>query len=258
MTCKECTELMTDALYGELTENEKALFEAHTASCNGCSTLFLGMQQTLRIMEQHERVKPDESSRDEYWEKIRARIIPQVSTRRPLWRPSAVPAWAYAVAAVLLVAFGIYLGRMYFPFQQRETPPVVAEAVGDSVDKEALAYLERTKNLLLGVVNMNTDDETPANLSRHQQVSRQLIQQAVYFKTALRRPEQEQLRRLIHDLEVVLLQLANIEVKPGVPAVELIKKGVYQRSILFKINVEEIRAMNRNTASPEIPAKSTS
>jgi len=258
MTCKGCTELMTGALYGELSEGDRALFEAHTASCSACSTLFRGMQETARIMEAHERVSPDEASLDEYWEKIRARISPAASPRHPRWRPAAVPAWAYAAAAVLLVALGIYLGRMYFPFRERETPRVAAAAVGDSVNEQALAYLERTKNLLLGVVNMNTDDATRGDLSRHQQASRQLIGQAVYFKSALNRPDQEQLRQLIHDLEVILLQLANIEVKPGVPAVELVKKGVYQKSILFKINVEEIRAMKRNAAPAETSTKSTS
>jgi hypothetical protein len=79
--------------------------------------------------------------------------------------------------------------------------------------------------------------------------------QASYLKSSLNRPDQQQMRQLIHDLEVILIQLANTEVKPGVPALELVRKGVYQKSILLKINVEELRAMYKNKPPREVKKK---
>ena len=253
MTCKECNDLMTEALYGELAGTDKADFDAHTSSCGTCSKLFREMQQTLRTMDLHERVEPDPSTREAFWEGIRTELArPEASRSFPRMAP-AVPAWAYGIAAVLLVTFGIYLGRTYI--RPTESAPK-ATAVNDSTDAQAIAYLERTKNLLLGVVN--TDDEAVPDLSHQQEVSRSLIQQAAYFRTALKRPDQERLRRLIHELEVILLELANTEVRPGVPAVELVKKGVYQKSIIFKINVEEIRAMHNPASVADNQEKSSS
>ena len=83
------------------------------------------------------------------------------------------------------------------------------------------------------------------DLTRHQKVSRELIEQGNILTVALNKPDQQLLRQLVQDLQIILLQLANVEVRPGVPAIELVKKGVNEKSILLKINLEEMRAATR-------------
>jgi hypothetical protein len=102
------------------------------------------------------------------------------------------------------------------------------------------------------MVNIDEEHLSSVSLEREQQVSRQLIQKAYYLKAALSEPEQQRMRQLIGDLEVILLELANVEVKPGVPALELVKKGVNQKSILLKINLEEMRAAIKKPAPKKI------
>ena len=55
------------------------------------------------------------------------------------------------------------------------------------------------------------------------------------------------LRALIDDLEVILLQIANLEAEHDVPAIELVRSGVDRRGILLKIQVEQMR----RTPAPE-------
>jgi predicted anti-sigma-YlaC factor YlaD len=49
MTCKELVELVTEYLEGGLPSDERERFEAHVASCEGCTNYFTQMRQTIRL-----------------------------------------------------------------------------------------------------------------------------------------------------------------------------------------------------------------
>lgn len=156
------------------------------------------------------------------------------------------PVWIYGAAAVLLVAAGFILGRIYFlpshEVNRNELAQVASQpGAEDSVSRLAYAYLQRSKNLLLGVINSDGSRGVPSDYSEEQRVSRDLLEKAQFLKTALAENDQQHLLRLIKDLEVILLQLANTEIRPGVPVVELVKNGVDQKSILLKINLMEMQ-----------------
>ena len=269
MTCERSRELFPEALYGELDPGSQKEFTEHLASCPGCRTEFEALQATLQVMNQRSQPQPNRDFLASYWDRLSARLPADGMKSRPpvpsgasyRSRPARVPAWAYGIAAVLLIAVGVYLGRTYFGGTPTGVPrndehllstgPAPDE---DSTSAQAVAYLERSKNLLIGLTNLDEEHRSSLDLSRNQEVSRELIQQANVLTVALNRPDQQQMRRLIQDLEVILLQLANIDVKPGVPAIELVQKGVDQRSILLKINLEEMRAIARRSP-PNQPKK---
>jgi hypothetical protein len=261
MTCTQSNELFLGALYHELSAEEQKEFDGHLASCADCASSFRGMQGTLLLMDKRTRPEPDEA----YWraysknvqEKLAAgaaatpRLLPPRGNRPRLHGP----VWSYGIAATLLLVAGIYLGRTYFGGRSGEADPrpgAVTQQVAqnDSINAMALAYLERSKNLLLGFVNDDGDRSTPPDLHQRQEISRQLIENAHFLNAALNRPDQQRMRRLIGELEVILLELANVEVGPGKPAVELVKRGVDHRSILLKINIEEMRAASKKPARP--------
>ena len=50
MSCKELVELVTDYLEGKLSAVDKARFERHLSTCNGCTTYLDQMRQTIRVM----------------------------------------------------------------------------------------------------------------------------------------------------------------------------------------------------------------
>jgi len=251
MNCEDFKNRIVEALYNELSGEELEEFSRHLGSCSMCASLFQGMKATVHIMERRKNPEINPSFSTELWN----RIEPSLSSEKPhrmrtvfAWRPSALPSWAYGLAALFLIVVGIYIGRTYFASRPASSPIQSAELqtalIGnDTTSAQALAYLERSKNFLLGVVNNPADEEPVLDSRRQQNFSRQLVDQAAVLYASLNRPEQQQMRQLIDDLRIILLQLANIEIKPGVPAVELVRKSVDRKSILLKINIEGLRAM---------------
>jgi hypothetical protein len=246
MNCEEFKNRIVDALYDELSGRDLEEFSDHMNSCSTCASLFQGMEVTVNTMDQRKNPEMDPSFSAEFWNKIEPSLSSEKPQRiRPVftWHPSALPAWAYGIAAMFLIVVGIYVGRTYFTSVSASSPiqssDLQTASINDTTTAQALAYLQRSKNFLLGVVNAPADEEPVLDTLR----SRQLVDQANVIYATLKRPDQQQIRSLIDDLRIILLQLSNIEVRPGVPAVELVQRSIDRKSIFLKINIEELRAM---------------
>ena len=50
LTCKELVELVTDYLEGVLYSEDKERFEAHLATCDGCSAYLQQMRKTIQAV----------------------------------------------------------------------------------------------------------------------------------------------------------------------------------------------------------------
>lgn len=299
MNCNETRELFAEALYGELPDARMTAFNAHLASCEGCSREFSGLKQTIDALGRRARVEPSAEEWAAFSARLEERLEAERRTdsrgaRRPTILPFALrPSWAYGVAAVLLVAFGIYMGRTFFNGVPDGAdapgtgltgaaepgtgpagglapdagdgdpapgglpggrPAVSSDAAAVETNREALAYLERSRNLLLGLTNLDGRVASPVIYRRSREVSRELYDRGNTLAVALDRPSQQQLRQLVQGLQIILLQLSNMEVGEGTPVIEMVKQGVDAKSILLKINLEAIRAA---LAVPEFrPAES--
>ena len=114
-------------------------------------------------------------------------------------------------------------------------------------------YLNRSKVLVLGLINLDEDVEelNSFDFSQHTRVSNELLQEAGYLKQALDKPQSRRLQSLVVDLEAILLEIATLSQQSDIPAVERVRSDVEDRSILFKINMEEMRRQlkknNRDT-----------
>jgi hypothetical protein len=217
------------------------------------------MTQTLELMSK--RAEP--KANDEYWARFWKHIDTEIGSAKsaPLTQPKifVLPpvfrsAWSYGIAATVILAVGIYIGRTLFVQELRSSSPQATRtaamnqldtsfAYRQAINQEVSDYLDRSRVLLQGVVNSPDEYPEPATIEHQQQLSRDLIQKAAYLKSALTEPDDEYAKQLIMDLEVVLLQLANYSADNGVPLIEMVKQGVDKKSILLKINLEEIHGL---------------
>lgn len=256
--CKKCRSLLVEALYDELEPKAKSFFERHTASCPGCAAEYRTMKGTLQIMDGRIRPEPGPDFWDGYWDRFSRRLekdkaAGRVSSprRRNLGRVwGFAPRWVYqAAAAVALLIVGIWIGRTVFiprraqldVAKQATLAPAIQPAGGDPVLR-ARDYIDRSKLVLLALVNYDPASEDPyaLNLPRQKQVSQELVSEAGRLKSELRDPRRRRLRELVTDLETILLQIANLEAKNDLEAVEIVKQGVENRGILLKINLSEM------------------
>ncbi|MDH4196448.1 MAG: anti-sigma factor [Candidatus Aminicenantes bacterium] len=261
--CQKTKDLMLEALYGELSAEDHALFDAHLRACPECAAEYSVLGATLEVMDRRERPDPGANFWDGYWERLEKRMEreaaksaapePESVWRRARRALSTVPRWAFqASAALALVVVGVLIGRAVFaPSGPGPAEVVAAAQPADPMLVRANDYIQRSKVLLLGLVNFDPaqKDIYGLNLPRQKQISRELLSEAVYLKPALRDARNERLRELVTDLEVTLLQIANLESEDDLEAVDLVRAGVDKRSLLLQINLSEIAGETKSRTS---------
>jgi len=267
INCRTSKDRMIEALYGELGPSEKERFDEHMRSCQECASEYSVLGATLRLMDKRERPDPGPAFWDGYWDRLSRRKIweeageaPRTSLGARLVRAlSGIPRWSYQVAgAAALLLVGILIGSRLI------TPPApVSTATRGAVESGAVVqasnFIERSKILLLGLVNYDpaTEDAYAFDLGRKKTMSRELAAEAPAIRGALNARGQKRLRDLVSDLEVIMMQIANLGSGQDVEGVELIKQGVDRRGIFLKIDLDRMGRDARSSVDPASPAGGT-
>jgi len=271
--CKKSRDLFDEAYLNELNKEQTLFLETHLRDCAKCRSEFNETFSMLNLMSKKVRVEPEPAFWDGYWARLKERmekeevLHPKIEKKRKTFFPSLnlIPRWAFqAVTAVVLVVLGIFIGREVFPpsgagtgskIQTDQTPLLVSKrGPGPELILRTRNFIERSKVILLAISNFDPETEDPfvLNLPYQQEVSKELVQQAGWIKKELTGLRQRRLSELITDLEVILLQVANLESEPDMSAIELVKNGVKIRGVLFKIQLIDIRRSISKTNKSKI------
>ncbi len=138
------------------------------------------------------------------------------------------------------------------------TAVAVPAPAGDPRLVRAENYIERSKILLLALANFDParKDSYGLDLPRQKEISRGLVAEAAFLKGDLQSPADRRLRELVSDLEVILLQIANLESENDLESVELVQRGVDERGLLMKINLNDMEREDRAAKpGPAAPVK---
>ena len=163
--------------------------------------------------------------------------------------------------AVAIFLIGIFIGKFYFggnenvKFQSNiidQNSTLSAQQI--ALQNRADRYFDRSKVLLLGMINFDpkTDDIFALNLPYRKKISQNLVQEALALKNEMQDPAYDRLKQLISDLEVILLQIANLESELNIDGIKMVKSGVDRKIIMLKINLEAMQ----ETSSSQISDKS--
>jgi hypothetical protein len=256
--CRTCKDRMIEALYGELGPADKEKFDRHVGSCPECASEYSLLGATLRLMDKRERPDPGPEFWAGYWDRLSRRRTWEETGEEP--RPSfaarlgrvfsRLPRWSYqAAGAAALLLVGIVIGGRLLPPGGGRTAVTAAVAAPAGAVVQAENFIERSKILLLGLVNYDpaTEDAYAFDLGRKRTVSRELAAQAPAIRSSLNERGQKRLRDLVSDLEVIMMQIANLGSGQDVDGVELIKQGVASRGIFLKIDLDR---MGRDARGP--------
>jgi hypothetical protein len=254
-------ERMIEALYGELDAAAKERHDLHLGSCPACASEQAALAETLRMMDKRERPDPGPEFWAGYWDRLSRRMVWEAAgeDRAPsllerLARPFArLPRWALqAAGAAALLLVGVLVGGRLMPPAGNGGPVTSAVPALSPAVVDAENFVERSKVLLLGLVNHEpaTEDLYALDLDRQKTVSRTLAAEAPALRDALDKSDDRRLRALVADLEVILMQIANLEAGQDLEGVELIKQGVDSKSIFLKIDLARMGRDARGPASP--------
>lgn len=271
--CKKFQQLCTEALYEDLDSQAMKWFNDHKSSCPDCNSLFVEMKSTLNLMDKAQRPEPDPEFWQNYWGNLEVRLDENSQRKRAKtgwWQKisqvtTIQPRLTLQLAGGLaLLLFGIIIGKSVFTtdipqgsLSSNEINEYTTVATKADINQRADRFLHRSKLLLLGLVNMdeNQDEPLEINFAHQRQISQELIDETSILKDDLGQSDQIRLRELISDLELVLLQIANLEADKDLPAVELVKSAANSRAILLRINLEEMRGSYENEQVPNSPKK---
>jgi hypothetical protein len=242
---------LAEFVRGELPPDEAARVEQHLASCLECRAECEQLADVFRSIPLRP-TPPSDSQPGEYWQtfarRVDARIAEQrmhhVQFRTPLdaiigylrmrWKPIVISAGAGALVVGIL---GIWLlGGHEHPIEVQETRDVNVMPVGQR--EEVDDYFERSRILLIGIANIPADEGDKIDLSVERRAARDLVHTARYLE---KKPIDSRSRDLIRQLERVLVELANLEEQADIPDVDVIRSGVQQQNLLFKIRMVEDR-----------------
>ena len=261
--CKKFSQFCAEALYEDLDAQHKQWFNEHKSSCSTCNLLFVKMKSTLSLMDNVEKPEPEPEFWHNYWDNLEGLLgdVRQSKTVKMGWWQK-IPQWfeirpkltLQLAGGLAFLLIGILIGKMVFTIDiplesirsnQSESYITFADKV--ILNQRAGRYLQRSKILLLGLVNLDESEGEPIaiNFTHQRQISQQLIQETSSLKNDLDRSDQMLLRELISDLEIVLLQIANLEADNDISAVELVKSAANSQSILLRINLEEMREASK-------------
>lgn len=257
--------MLYEYVQGELSQDERSVVDAHLAVCKACSAELETMRATLALLPSP-ATEPSEERSEQFWNQFASSVIEKTGARKQTrashiaevieWIEELVllhPKYTYAISgtvAVLLLAFAFWTFRTpeqydvalrgnSKPLEHHVTP---ASSDGESnrqltVQPERVSdYFRRSKIMLVGLANLKTDQSEPLDLSAERRVSRNLIQEARYLK---RQPIDPQSREVMNDVEKILIEVANTGSRHNVPNVEIVRSGIHQENLLFKIRMAE-------------------
>jgi hypothetical protein len=266
--CRDYRESFLEARFGNLAPEQKRDVERHLAECPDCRSHSEMIKKALKTMDLREKYDPGEDYWNSYWDRLQARLAAEERLDRSPVRNQSdkllsfvrLPRWVpLTAAAAALVTIGIFIGRILIRPEGQAAKPgpggsaaVLPAVAGSDLSGRTSLYLERSKRVLLAVVNFAADpkDISGLNLPAQRNASKELVREANLLKTDLRNSKNRQLERLVGDLERILLQIANMEGGDDLTALGIIKAGAESSDIIFKIDLAEISAARRESGSP--------
>ncbi len=236
-------EHLYDYVSGVLDDANRRLIDNHLTGCNECRETVQSFRR-LQAMVFTGTSPADRRSR-EFWDafasSVEHNIQQQAHSPAPsLWeiiRTTIVSHQRLAFAmgagiAVLAVGFLLWKTPQENALNVSNTPPVEISPVNEQEPLDQ--YLHRSKVLLVGLSNLPTDNFGDVAFER--EISRDLLKEARALEQTNLDPHSAS---IIRDTKRILIEFTNIEDHDVEPQMEIIRGGIQQGNLLFKIRVAE-------------------
>ncbi len=246
--------LLYEYVRNETMPGEDALVEKHIARCSRCASELEDLQKGFHVVPST-GINPADDLPEEFWLRFVDEVDRRIDDARPVKKPSFREEWdailsflvarqRWVVGLSGAVASIVVVLLIVNPFNSptvTKVKPVVAEPVQPrqdimQVNSRAGDYFRKSQALLVGISNMRIENNRPVDFSAEQQLSRELVHEARYLK---QQPLDYRSVKVVGDVEKILIQLANAGAHQELPDFELIRAGIHQENLLFKLRMAE-------------------
>ncbi|KAA3615698.1 MAG: hypothetical protein D8M58_16015 [Calditrichaeota bacterium] len=234
--CQKFLEALSDGSYDNMNAGDREKFENQLKKDAGCKKEFEKMKKTLDILKENKTPDPGAEYWDSFYDRVESKLGSS-QTKRNYW-PVLLQAAAFIIG-------GIFIGYMLFnkPASEAITSHISnADIKQAALNEETANMLEESKVLLLGIANFSDlrNSNEKIDFSFQKEKSSTLLLQTADLKKKLAKSKNRRVISLINDLELILMQIANLEDEFDLPAIEMIRDGANKQSLLFKINMENL------------------
>ncbi len=252
MICKNVQKNLSDYLEKGLSDSRQTRFEKHLKECPNCGAELKTLKMIVMEASSFERVVAPDS----LWTRIENELevtdepfptrvsnaVAELRQRLNHLFKFRVPVIQMAgVLAVLVV--GVFLGRTFFSTRENVNlgqQTAVQQAELKLISQRTEHYLEKSTILFLGIVNTEFLQEENSDWSTEKRVARNLLKEAAFLKGGLSRTKNERVKQLVEELELILLEIANLEEEQDIENIELVKSGIDRKGLLLKIYLHDL------------------
>ena len=246
--------LLYEYVRNETTPEEDALVERHIARCSSCTAELEELQNGLHIIPAT-GLNPAGDLPEEFWLRFVNEVDRRINSTAPVKKPTFRDEWDLLLSwlvtrqrwvigfsgAVASVVLTLFIVNPFAPTKVHRPEPVATLAVQPrhdimQVNSRAGDYFRKSQALLVGISNMKIENNQTVDFSAEQQLSRQLVHEARYLK---QQPLDYRSVKVVGDIEKILIQLANARTNQEVTDFELIRAGIHQENLLFKLRMAE-------------------
>lgn len=278
MKCKKAQLLISAHIDGETTQSEWLQTQQHIENCAGCTGMLQAFQQSTLLF--REKLPAPEPATD-FWPAVAlqvqdakrlTRLERWQERRRRFWQDFIIAPPAtirVAQSGVLVAGLAVWL-ILILQTPQAEKAPVetannlpASEVQAEqqsrqrflqaSLQTQVNSYLEKAGLLLLEVKNGATeaDEEALADLSR---TSQSLLEDTIILKKSLKAQNGAHLLGAVEQLEVLLLEIANLNNDIDRDEIDYLKATIAQDDWLIKIEIYQREEIDKDTRREKVDA----
>jgi len=237
--------LLYEYAAGELSPPEARACEEHIAACAACREELRALREALALIPRRQ-TPPAEERGEEFWRAFAAGVeerLPAPARRPFAGMPEKIAAFFHDNRVPLLAGSGALglaaIAALFFlgPRTANGPAPVAdARAAGDTTAVLLHDYLRKSRVLLIGVENARAEEGIPLDFALERRQSRALVSEARFLRA---QPLDARSARLVGELEKIMIQLANTDERHDAGGVAIVRTGIRQNNLLFKIRMTE-------------------